>query len=119
VKSTAQALYVGGNRVAGSVLEADGALDQLRGLAGRGLDEDEAAIIHRGKPASQLVHMLGVPEPLQVVVARDGRVRETSILSPWVGAAWVRGDIVLEVPPRVPVEIGDHVALREPEEVST
>jgi len=102
---------VGDQRVARTLLEPAGRLEQLRGLARRGLDTGEAALIYDGPVAGQLVHMLGVGEALTVVATRDGRVRAVTTLAPWTGWAWVRGERLLELPADTEVAVGDRLTI--------
>ncbi len=97
----------GGQRrtLASDVEVADSTLAQAKGLMfRRSVPEDFALVMDLGGglllggPNWQTVHMLFVPEPIDVVWLVDDEVRKTARLSPWTGVGVAKADRIVEFP---------------------
>lgn len=94
-----------GERVLATTVEvATSTLSRARGLTFRRSVPDGYALVMEmgsglfGQPGRQVVHMLFVPFPLDVVWLVDGEVRRVARLRPWVGLAAARADRIVELP---------------------
>lgn len=100
----------GGERIlAREVDVADSLRSQARGLMFRSSIPDEYALVlevgsdsgllpFSDGPSRQLVHMLFVRFPIDVLWLVDDRVTKTASLSPWTGLGIGRADRILELP---------------------
>jgi len=97
----------GGERrvLATEVEVADSTLARAKGLMFRRSVPEEFALVMefgggvllRG-PARQVVHMLFVPFPIDVVWLVDDEVQKTARLSPWTGIGVGKADRIVEFP---------------------
>ena len=98
---------------------ADSLLSQATGLMGRAdLPEGYALVLEVGEglfgPSRQVVHMLFVRTPLDVLWLVDNEVIRVARLKPWRDIGVAKADRVVELPPGGAdgVEPGDTVSLR-------
>ena len=98
---------------------ADSLLSQATGLMGRAeLPEGYALVLEVGEglfgPSRQVVHMLFVRTPLDVLWLVDDEVTRVARLDPWRGIGVARADRIVELPAGAAdgVEPGDAVSLR-------
>ena len=83
---------------------ADSMLSQATGLMGRAeLSEGYALVLEVGEglfgPSRQVVHMLFVRTPLDVLWLVDDEVARVARLRPWRGIGIARADRIVELPP--------------------
>ncbi len=110
----------GSERVLATDVEiADSLLSQATGLMGRAeLPGGYALVLEVGEglfgPSRQVVHMLFVRTPLDVLWLVDDEVTRVARLEPWRGIGVARADRIVELPPggADAVEPGDAVSLR-------
>ena len=106
-----------GEVLATEVEVADSTLSRARGLMFRRSVPEEFALVMEtgtgllGRPAQQVVHMLFVRFPLDVVWLVDEEVQQVSRMRPWRGLSSGRADCILELPAGAAeaVEPGDTV----------
>jgi uncharacterized membrane protein (UPF0127 family) len=90
--------------LATEVTVADSALARARGLMFRSSIPDEYALVMEmgsglfGRPGRQVVHMLFVRFPIDVVWLVDDEVQRVAQLRPWRSLAAARADRILELP---------------------
>jgi uncharacterized membrane protein (UPF0127 family) len=84
---------------------ADSTLAQAKGLMFReSVPEDFALVMDFqkgllfGGPSWQTVHMLFVPEPIDVVWLVDDEIGKTARLSPWTGVGVAKANRIIEFP---------------------
>jgi len=114
----------GSERVLATNVEiADSMLSQATGLVGRAeLPEGYALVLEVGEglfgPSRQVVHMLFVRTPLDVLWLVDDEVTRGAQLRAWRGIGVARADRIVELPPGAAdgVEPGHAVSLREESE---
>jgi len=101
---------------------ADSALSQARGLMFRSSIPEEYALVMEvggggllpfGGPSRQLVHMLFVRFPIDVVWLVDDEVTRVERMHPWRSAAMAKADRILELPAGAADEVrrGDTVVV--------
>lgn len=81
----------------------------------RSVPEGYALVFRFDRPATRMLHMLGVPFPIDAVWAVDGTVTRVRRLRPWLGVGRGRADVVVELPAGAAsaVEAGDALRLAE------
>lgn len=86
-------------------------LETLTGLRGRDSMPDGEALVLEAGGGRQLVDMLGVGCPLDVLWLREGRVEHAKTLRPWLGVGVARADTIVELPAGAAeqVAVGDGV----------
>ena len=90
--------------LATEVAVADSALARARGLMFRSSVPEAFALVMEmgdglfGRPARQVVHMLFVRFPIDVVWLIDNEVQRVSRMRPWRSLASARADRILELP---------------------
>lgn len=99
---------------------ADSLLATATGLMGRSsLPEEYALVLEIGEglfgPSRQVVHMLFVRTPLDVLWLVEDRVTRVARLPPWRGIGVARADRIVELPAGAaePVAAGDTVRLTD------
>lgn len=109
--------------LASDVEIADSALSQARGLMFRSeIPEDYALVLEvggggflpfSGGPSRQIVHMLFVRFPIDVVWLVDDTVTKTARMSPWRSIRVGKADRIIELPSGVgdDVSVGDTLRL--------
>ena len=105
----------GESRVLATEVEvADSFFARMRGLMFRRSIPEEYALVFRfERPSTRSLHMLFVPFPIDAVWLVDGEVTQIERLRPWIGFAWARADVILELPAGTAegIEPGDRVRL--------
>jgi uncharacterized membrane protein (UPF0127 family) len=116
--------------LATNVTVADSLLSTGRGLMFRSTLPDEFALVMEvggdtlspftDGPPRQLVHMLFVRMPLDVIWLDDSEVVQVSQLQPWRGIGMARADRILELPAGNAdgVSVGDRVVVEDADGVS-
>jgi len=72
-------------------------------------------LLSRG-PGRQVVHMLFVPFPIDVVWLVDDEVRKSARLSPWTGIGVAKADRIVEFPPGAADDVAAGDVVRAVEE---
>jgi uncharacterized membrane protein (UPF0127 family) len=108
---------------------AESSLSQARGLMGRSSLPDDYALVlevgggdswlpFAGGPSRQIVHMLFVRVPIDVIWLADDEVTKTARMRPWRSIAVGKADRILELPAGAAENVapGDQVRLEDADE---
>ncbi|WP_436935952.1 DUF192 domain-containing protein [Halovenus marina] len=108
---------------------AESSLSQAKGLMGRSSLPDDYALVlevgggdswlpFTGGPSRQIVHMLFVRVPIDVIWLADDEVTKTARMHPWRSIAVGKADRILELPAGAAENVsrGDRVRLDDADE---